>query len=341
MEIASQIDRLRQSPDPWVRLGVLRDIDCLAPDDLRCAALRAEIVAHPLVRRLFDDLSVWPGVVLSSHKSAGQLYHKMAFLADIGLTVEDGPLLPLIEKVLDDLSAEGIPRLSTSISSAHGGSGQPVRAWALCDAPLQLWTLLKMHSGRQDVLLSAVRQLAGLCRDNGWPCVVSPELAPFRGPGKASDPCPYATLLMTRLLLLPQTGLAGSEWVATGARVLLDLWQNSLTQHPYIFYMGNDFRKIKAPFIWYDLLHVTDVLSQIPAAARDTRTGEMIGLLRAKAGPDGRYTPESVWKAWDGWDFAQKGRPSDWLTFLVLRILARVETAERRQRITASDDKTE
>ena len=323
MNAVPLIDQLRVSPDPWVRLGVLRDFDGLCPDDPRCAALRAEVVAHPMVRRLFDDLAAWPGIVLSSHKSAGQLYHKMAFLAEIGLTVEDGPLLSIVEKIMADLSSEGIPRLVSSVTTAHGGSGEPVRAWALCDAPLQLWTLLRMKAPQQERLLAAVQQLALLCRDNGWPCVVSPELAPFRGPGKASDPCPYATLLMARLLLLPISSLSGSAYTATGASVLLDLWENSLTKHPYIFYMGNDFRKLKAPFIWYDLLHVAEVLSQIPTAVRDPRFGDMLALLRGKAGADRRYTPESVWKAWDGWDFGQKKSPSDYLTFLVSRILFR------------------
>lgn len=317
------IDQLRRSQDPWVRLGVLRDFDGLDVDEPRCRAVRAEIVSHPLVQRLFDELMYWPGVVLNSHKSASQLYHKMAFMAEIGLTVNDGPLAILVDKVMADLSEQGIPRLVSNISSAHGGTGQPIRAWALCDAPLQLWTLLKMKAPGQEQLISAAGQLAGLCRDNGWPCVVSPELYPFRGPGKASDPCPYATLLMTRLLLLPETGMAGSCEVSIGSAVLLDLWQDSLTRHPYMFYMGNDFRKLKAPFVWYDLLHVMDVLSQVPDAGKDPRYEEMATLLSGKASEEGVFTPESIWKAWEGWDFGQKKLPSDWLTFLVCRILAR------------------
>jgi len=317
------IDQLRKSQDPWVRLGVLRDFDGLDYDDPLCHAARAEFVSHPLVQRLFNELMEWPGVVLSSHKSSSQLYHKMAFLAETGLTVEDGPLAIIVEKVLADMTDQGIPQLTSSISAAHGGTGQPLRAWALCDAPLQLWTLLKMKAPRQDRLVSAARQLAGLCRDNGWPCVVSPELYPFRGPGKASDPCPYATLLMTKLLLLPETGMNASREVAIGASVLLDLWQDSLNRHPYMFYMGNDFRKLKAPFIWYDLLHVMDVLSQIPDAVKDSRFAEMTALLSGKVGSDRYYTVDSIYRAWEGWDFGQKKVPSEWLTFLVYRILAR------------------
>ena len=40
----------------------------------------------------------------------------------------------------------------------------------------------------------------------------------------------------------------------------MDLWQNSREKHPYQFYMGTDFRKVKAPLVWYDILHVADVL---------------------------------------------------------------------------------
>ena len=43
-------------------------------------------------------------------------------------------------------------------------------------------------------------------------------------------------------------------------------------------------------------------------------------VLLAKAGADGRYTPESVWTAWKDWEFGQKKEPSPWLTLLVDRI---------------------
>ena len=290
-------------------------------------AVKAEIVAHPLITKLFGELAAWPGTVLNSHKSAGQLYHRMAFLAEIGLTAKDGPLGEVVGKILKDLTPEGIPCLVSSVSAAHGGNGQVTKAWALCDAPLQLWTLLKMESPRQDELAAGARHLAGLVRDNGWPCVVSPELAPFRGPGRVSDPCPYATLLMLKLLLLPASGMADSPAARIGTESLLSLWQNSQTQHPYIFYMGNDFRKLKAPFVWYDILHVADVLSQAYWVLQDPRFIEMLALINSKVGQDGRFTPESVWKAWDGWEFGQKKSPSDWLTFVVRRINRRVMQA--------------
>ena len=114
------------------------------------------------------------------------------------------------------------------------------------------------------------------------------------------------------------------EEVHVGVECLLDLWMRSKEVHPYMFYMGTDFRKIKAPFVWYDILHVLDVLSQFAWLNDDSRLQKMVDLLRLKANDEGKYVPESVWTAWKGWDFAQKKEPSRWLTFLATRIFKRL-----------------
>ena len=51
--------------------------------------------------------------------------------------------------------------------------------------------------------------------------------------------------------------------------------------------MGTDFRKLKVPFVWYDLLHVLDVLTQFPWLGHDPRLREMAGLLASKADAEG------------------------------------------------------
>jgi len=115
-----------------------------------------------------------------------------------------------------------------------------------------------------------------------------------------------------------------SKEVHVGTECLLDLWQNSRERHPYMFYMGTDFRKIKAPFIWYDILHVSDVLSQFNWLRKDSRMRELIDILMSKANDEGKFIPESIWMVWKGWDFAQKKQPSRWLTFLAIRIIKRI-----------------
>jgi hypothetical protein len=92
----------------------------------------------------------------------------------------------------------------------------------------------------------ATKYLFSLVHENGWRCVVSKELGKFRGPGKKEDPCPYATLAMLKMLSQFVEWRQSKEAHA-GAECLLDLWQRSLELHPYMFYMGTDFRKLKAP----------------------------------------------------------------------------------------------
>ncbi|MFH1879423.1 MAG: hypothetical protein ABIK64_01355, partial [Bacillota bacterium] len=139
-------------------------------------------------------------------------------------------------------------------------------------------------------------------------------------------PCPYATLLMLSALL--QTENTNRAELHTGAECLLHLWECSRELYPFLFHMGTDFRKLKAPFIWYDILHVANVLSQMPWLRRDPRLLDMVNTIRSKADAGGRFTPESVWLAWKAWEFGQKKQPSPWLTFLALRIFRRVGEPE-------------
>jgi len=108
-----------------------------------------------------------------------------------------------------------------------------------------------------------------------------------------------------------------------GAETLLSLWADSRTRHPYIFYMGDDFRKLKAPFIWYDLLHVLEVLTQFTWLRGDARLDDMLAVLQGKADAQGRFTAEAVYQPWAAWEFGQKKSPSRWLTLLACRILNR------------------
>jgi hypothetical protein len=124
-----------------------------------------------------------------------------------------------------------------------------------------------------------------------------------------------------------------------GAETLLSLWADSLTRHPYIFYMGDDFRKLKAPFIWYDLLHVLEVLTQFPWLEGDARLGEMLSVLAGKAGEQGRFTAEAAYQPWAAWEFGQKKAPSRWITLLAHRLARRIPNM--RLRALPGDPKNE
>jgi len=270
---------------------------------------------------LVRELAAWPGPVLSSHKSARQFFHILAFIADLGLSVEYPGVREIIQKVLACRDEQGIPCLPMTIGQAYGGTGEESRAWALCDAPTTMYALLKLGF-IDDGLRQAIGYLSGKTIERGWPCVVSKELGAWRGPGKKTDPCPYATLIMTKLLL-QYDPLEYKREIKHGAACLLDLWENSLDQHPYIFYMGTDFRKLKLPYIWYDILHVVEVLSRIESCWLDKRFLEMLELVNARELPGGGFIPESVYQVWKDWDFGQKKNQSEWLVFCVARINAK------------------
>jgi hypothetical protein len=156
---------------------------------------------------------------------------------------------------------------------------------------------------------------------------VSKSLGSFRGPGRKTDPCPYATLVMLRLFNL----LDGYEEEKRAAvECLLGLWERSRETHPYMFYMGEDFRKLKAPSFWYDILSVADVLSLTRAARGDRRFEEMLDVIRGKGDGEGRFRAESVYLSWKGWDFAQKKEPSAWITYYANRIFERSRRRKRR-----------
>jgi hypothetical protein len=284
------------------------------------------MLADAQVQRLLAELSGWPGTVISSHKSAGQPFHKLTFIADLGLVADDPGMDALIARILERQSAEGPFQLPTNIPTHYGGTGQDQWAWALCDAPLLVYALVKFGLEGVPAVKAAVEHLVGLLRDNGWPCAVSKELGKFRGPGRKDDPCPYANLAMLKALSAMEE-LRDSHACHVGAETLLTLWSESTTRHPYMFFMGTDFRKLKVPFVWYDLMHLLDVLSRFSWLRSDSRLLDMLAVLKGKADERGRFTLESTWTAWKDWEFGQKKEPSRWLTLLAWRIIRRVETA--------------
>ena len=187
----------------------------------------------------------------------------------------------------------------------------------------------------------AVEHLVGLVDENGWRCVGAPELGKFKGPGRRADPCPIVNVFALKALAQASSRgfvvsaqpngsargapeLLDSSVTRTGADMLLCHWEHQGERKIYMFGIGTDFRKLKYPFVWYNILHVVDVLTRFPFVHADPRFLEMVETITAQADGEGRYTASSMYRAWKGWSFADKKKPSPWLTFLVLRVLKRL-----------------
>ena len=319
---AQTIEWLLQG-EPWVEYRTRVDLLGQSETDPQVSAARKKMLADSKIQSLVTELQDWPGEVLNSHRSASQPFHKLEFIADLGFNINDAPIKKIVKKVMAHQSRQGPFQLPTNVPAHFGGSGKDEWAWALCDAPVIVSSLVQMGMGDEPRVQTAVEYLNGLLRDNGWPCAVSPELGKFHGPGRKDDPCPYATLVMLQVLAhVPE--LRDGKPARIGVETLLSLWEKSREQHPYMFYMGTDFRKLKAPLFWYDILHVLDILSLFDFARKDKRFKEMLNVMKSKADADGRFTPESIWTVWKEWDFGQKKIPSRGLTFYAQRILSRV-----------------
>lgn len=299
------------------RLDLLGESKEAAAGDLGAA------MDDPKVRSMVEECCAWPWRPLVSHRSAGHPLHKLSFLAELGLDAGDARIRKLAEAVLERAAPDGPLRVTTKPPLHFGGSGREEWTWYLCDAPQLTSCLARFGLGGDRRVQASVKRLLSMARDNGWPCAVSPELGKFRGPGRKDDPCPYANLLMLELVSIDGRHMEGRE-ARTGLEAQLGLWERSRELHPYMFYMGTDFRKLKAPFVWYDIMHVAEVLSRFPSARKDERLRDMASAIIGKADGSGRYAPESIWTDWKGWDFGQKKAPSPWLTLCALRIQARM-----------------
>lgn len=287
--------------------------------------LRKQVMADVEINNLLDQLVTWPKPVLKRHNDADHLIHKLSFLAELGLSYEDDPRLKIVlDKIRDNLSDEGYPQVLTNIGKGYGGSGKDELAWMLCDTPLLLFILKKFNTPFcENIFSNAFNQLSLLVRENGFPCAVSPLLGKFRGPGRKDDPCPYTNLLILKLVTLFPNEY-NKPFVQFSITSLLDLWEERKNKKPYLFAMGSGFEKIKLPFIWFDIFHTVQVLSYFPLARQDQRFVEMAKLLFLKADSDGKFQPESIWRAWRDWEFGQKKETSIWMTFNVYQIKHRL-----------------
>jgi hypothetical protein len=319
------IDWLMGGP-PWVQYRTRIDLLGQPDSNGEVASTRQKMLKHPGIQALLSELSGWPGPSLKRHNDASHLLHKLVFISDLGIRAGDPGVGKIINNIIEHKSKDGAFQVIANISPQYGGRGKDEFAWMLCDSPSILHSLIKLGIQDDSVISSAARHLASLSADNGWPCTVSSNLGKFRGPGRKTDPCPYATLISLKALSqMPEW--RGSEVCLRGAESILQLWEQRKERRPYLFAMGTDFTKLKAPLIWYDLLHVLEVLSQFPPLQKDKRLLEMVDVMKAKSGADGRFTAESVWKAWSEWEFGQKRNPSFLITLQVYRLLKRISQA--------------
>lgn len=323
IENQAGIQWLLNSGEPWTRYRTYLDLLDRPAADPDVQVAREGMVNHPQVQELITSAVSWPGYALKRHNDANHPLYALSTLADFGLRYDDPGLQLAIDRVLANQSAEGAFQTQIRLYPRFGGLDGEYWTWMACDAPTLTYALAAMGLAEDPQVQRAAQHLCTLAEDNGWRCQVAPELGGFRGPGRRDAPCPIANLYALKALSLKPEWRA-SEAVRQGAEVLLKSWAQEYEKKLYLFGTGTDFRKLKYPFVWYDILHVADVLSRFPFVHDDQRFREIVDAVTTQSDPDRRYTATSMYQAWKGWSFADKKRPSPWLTFLVRRIEKRI-----------------
>src|SRR5512139_2043393 len=86
--------------EPWIEYRTRLDLLGQSEQDPQVMSARKAMLANAQVRNIVTELSGWPGTVISSHKSASQPFHKLTFIADLGLQIGDPGMDTIIASIL-------------------------------------------------------------------------------------------------------------------------------------------------------------------------------------------------------------------------------------------------
>ncbi len=314
-------EKLLSISETWLQYAIRINLLNENREDL--VELKAGALKDKKILLYLNDITNFHNAIVRNHKDPDLSIHKLLFLLDIGFETDIPEIESAVRQIMSHRDKNGVYQSKTNIPPHYGGKGEDVFGWCLCDAPLLLLALLKAKIDYKQHIRQGAEHLLGLYSEQGFPCSVSEEHGTFRGPGRKGDCCPFATLIMIKLLSEIDE-YRNSDIVKGGIEVILSLWENSYERHPYMFYMGTDFRKLKAPAMWYDIVSVADCLSKFDFVKSDSRFCEMVALIQGKRNADGMFIPESVYQKFKGWDFGQKKIPSPYLTYLCERIFQQV-----------------
>lgn len=311
MELSAETRNwLLESPEPYIRYQAQR---LLVPD----AADPTLLDDDPFIQENLDIVSKWRKEIIARHDKPGLFMHRLAMLADLGVTVETKGAKNIVDDLVSNIADDGTFRIRISIPKVFGGAGKPTDEWTICDFPVVLYGLIQMGAGDIRVA-TATEKLADLAGELFYPCCSS--IPKFKGPGPRGGMCPYANLLVARALSADVSSRESAP-ATTAAGAVLEHWTNRETKKPFLFGMGTDFKKLKYPMVWYNLLHVLFGLRRVKGVVSDPRYLEMRDLLRDKLDYEGRARPESIYMIYKTHEWSDKKNPSRLMTILTHRVL--------------------
>jgi hypothetical protein len=302
---------LLAAPEPYIRYNAQR---LCAPETADASLLDDD----PMVAGTVAAIKTWRENAVTRHDKPDLFFHQLAMLADLGVTTATTGVADLVEELLSNFAEDGTFPIPIMIPKVFGGTDETTHDWVICDLPVTVYALLRM--GVDDPRLDrAVARIEGLVGEEFYPCCGS--IPKFNGPGPRGGLCPYANLLVARALSVSPAARGGVA-AKRAAEALLGLWPLRKEKKPFLFAMGTDFRKLKFPMVWYNLLHVVSALGPIDGVPEDPRFRELAALLQEKLDESGRATAESIYMVYKAHEWSNKKAPSRLMTILVHRALS-------------------
>ena len=203
---------------------------------------------------------------VSGHNKPELTTNLLDLLADIGITAADDPR---VGRLLDGMLACSDPD-GRFMTRASQRTGPPARGCLPCDTHAIADVLGRFgRAGDPRVrraLSAAEADLAPTEFGRAWLCRPD-EVTGFRGPGRASEPCPQTTLEALRAFSwLPAA--KRPAWLPEAVHSSLEIWRRRGERKPYMFGHGRQFKIAKWPSTWYSAYELVDVLGRLPETWR-------------------------------------------------------------------------
>jgi len=301
--------------EPWVRYRTLRDILNKDEDDREVAAAHKAISEHKLIKKIFEKQNkngYWgkPKDIHTWWPKKDTTFWLLGMLADFGLTKDDQRIAKACEYAF-------------SIQLDSGGFGwTPPTTPYDCHTAVLIEALAKLGYLGDSRLQAAYNWLVSRQRlDGGFWCKNTGQPG---GPRESEPSCALATVFVLGAFA-QNNELRDSQVAKRAIDFLLKCWENkgSIKYAGHDSQIGRDFEKLKYPFTDYRILKYLDVVTQFEFAKGAFELREISNALLLKQDACGRFTPESIIKVWQDFDFGQKEQPSRWITFLAYRIINR------------------
>ncbi|MEX1376231.1 MAG: hypothetical protein AB1Z23_02045 [Eubacteriales bacterium] len=304
-------DFLSRSELPWVKYALSSSADD-----------KKEMLGNTFIKETVNECLQWPDMPLLRHNDAKHIIHKICILLDLGMTYEDAEMKTIANKILSNQSDDGALLTMLNIAKNFGGNGENELGWIVCDFPILLYILLKLGLENDERTQKAIGLLKAISSEVGWQCVGAIEK--FRGPGRKTDYCPYGTLVSLKAFSMLEQ-YHQDDFIIGGIDSILSHWKNQKERKIYMFGIGTDFRKLKYPNVWFDIVHVVRVLGCFEHARKSKEFGEMISIIADKQLNTGGFIPESIYTAYKQYDFGQKKKESETLTYMIYTIFKNLE----------------